>query len=501
MTHPFEPQEINVEEPAIHENPADLSKIDYQIYVDIAATWHDAAQRLRIKGHLINRGAQAISFDRSVADSLLIGGRFLDGNGLPLVGLEARAAISGGLLPGGQQAPFSITLPAAGVAAGACSVQISLVRESEFWLCDRGLPSMIFALASQSPTSETSASADESESLDIAKLTVDRQSELEAFHQRRAGLDQRATLDDLWSCFRLFFNRVPDESGFEYFSALVHAGTSVKALTHLFLSSDEFLARLERPEQAEHIQVRVNGIDLFMPMPKTPDEHRIASAGYPKSLFTGPLSGLLEQGDFVVDVGAGIGEFSALASRKVGDQGRVVAFEPDPALTRLLLANVTAHSLENIDVLPFAAADGDGFVALVQRGMLKTCREIMAEDLLGDATIAYARSLDSALPGNQCVNLIRIALDGFDYRAAVGASTLLRRWKPHFFGEYAPGLLHEFSSIAPEQYLKFLLDCGYRRFSVLSAQHGAIDLGNDVGKLAEMPARLGTATVDFCASA
>lgn len=485
---------------------AALEGIAYEIRVNAAAAYFDVNERLHVRGEIFNRGERTIVIGGQDSQFDFIGARVFGSDGQLLTGIEACAAIPGGILSPGRGAPFAMTFPPVGPTLGAATIEFSLVRENAFWIGDRGLPSVTLVFSSPPQMVEVHSQA-EAVSTDTigqeaaAYEPVDRQSALKAFKDARAGLDQKATLDDLWYCFRLFFNRVPDENGFEYFSSLIRSGTSITALTHLFLSSGEFLARLDQPEHIEHVQTRINGIDLYVPMPKTPDEHHILSTGCQKSLFSSALSALLNEGHFVIDVGAGVGEFSTLASRKVGSQGRIIAFEPEPTLTKMLLANITTHAMENIDVLPFAAADGEGFVSLIKRGMLKTCREVTTEDLLGDALVVYARSLDSALPPEQRVDLIRVVLDGFDYRAALGATNLLNRWKPHYFGEYAPGLLDEFSGINPTLYLRFLQDCGYRHFSAISPQHGAIDLGNDIDKLAAMPARLGTAAVDFCASA
>jgi FkbM family methyltransferase len=54
------------------------------------------------------------------------------------------------------------------------------------------------------------------------------------------------------------------------------------------------------------------------------------------------LESLLEDGDIFVDVGAHIGYVTVIAARRVGPQGRVFSFEPDPFLHERLSRNV-AH--------------------------------------------------------------------------------------------------------------------------------------------------------------
>jgi FkbM family methyltransferase len=72
----------------------------------------------------------------------------------------------------------------------------------------------------------------------------------------------------------------------------------------------------------------------------------------------------LRPGDHAVDVGANIGYYSLLLSRCVGPQGRVHAFEPEPANFALLQANLRFNGCSNVVVYPLALADGDGQRAL-----------------------------------------------------------------------------------------------------------------------------------------
>ncbi len=56
----------------------------------------------------------------------------------------------------------------------------------------------------------------------------------------------------------------------------------------------------------------------------------------------------LREGDIVVDVGAHVGYYSALASQKVGDKGRVYSFEPRPLNISFFKDHVRINRLKNI---------------------------------------------------------------------------------------------------------------------------------------------------------
>lgn len=57
---------------------------------------------------------------------------------------------------------------------------------------------------------------------------------------------------------------------------------------------------------------------------------------------------LLAKNDVVLDAGAGIGEFTVLASKKVGPGGRIIAIEPHPNDYELLQLNINKNNCANV---------------------------------------------------------------------------------------------------------------------------------------------------------
>ena len=72
----------------------------------------------------------------------------------------------------------------------------------------------------------------------------------------------------------------------------------------------------------------------------------------------------LRPGDSVIDCGAHVGLFSLLASQAVGEYGRVIALEPNPATAELLRKNVDALGVRNVEVVEAAAASKPGSLTL-----------------------------------------------------------------------------------------------------------------------------------------
>jgi FkbM family methyltransferase len=71
-------------------------------------------------------------------------------------------------------------------------------------------------------------------------------------------------------------------------------------------------------------------------------------------------SRILRPLDVFVDVGANWGYFSLAAAHWVGPRGRVVAFEPEPRLYRMLVSNIAANGITWIDAHRIAVAAGAG---------------------------------------------------------------------------------------------------------------------------------------------
>ncbi len=79
-----------------------------------------------------------------------------------------------------------------------------------------------------------------------------------------------------------------------------------------------------------------------------PEWAKVASRGYHELDTERFMCEYLEPGDVVVDVGAHIGMLSAVAAKRVGPNGKVLAFEPDARNYRDLLRTIRRNGLQNV---------------------------------------------------------------------------------------------------------------------------------------------------------
>jgi FkbM family methyltransferase len=126
-------------------------------------------------------------------------------------------------------------------------------------------------------------------------------------------------------------------------------------------------------------------------------------------------------GDVVVDVGANIGEVSIVCSKRVGETGQVVAFEPHPRIVEYLRGNLALNHCRNVTIKSIAL----GRVASVAT-MTDDRRDDMNR-VTTDGPIAITCStLDAELPP-QAVALLKLDVEGSELHVLQGAPATLTR--------------------------------------------------------------------------
>jgi len=139
---------------------------------------------------------------------------------------------------------------------------------------------------------------------------------------------------------------------------------------------------------------------------------------------------LLEPGAIVVDVGSNFGYYAVSASSRVGPEGGVYAFEPDPDAYNLLEANIEANQLKNVRCFHVCIGDEDretdyylmeesAFSGITLTGRARLREKITIE----------MRTLDSILQeaGVSSVTAIKIDVEGHEFAVLRGLFESLQR--------------------------------------------------------------------------
>jgi FkbM family methyltransferase len=165
-------------------------------------------------------------------------------------------------------------------------------------------------------------------------------------------------------------------------------------------------------------------------------------------------------GDVVVDVGTNIGLYAIALAKHVGTEGRVHAFEPDPANFRTLDRHCRLNGVTGQVVLYQAAVAQKMAVFRSRRG--GGC-----ESRIGSGATAVQIDcvcLDSVFAGGR-VDILKIDVEGFEEAVLKGASQLLseqrRRIGPRFiYLEVHPYAWREMGTTA-DSLLTLLTERGY----------------------------------------
>lgn len=152
----------------------------------------------------------------------------------------------------------------------------------------------------------------------------------------------------------------------------------------------------------------------------------------------------LSPGDWVVDVGANIGNYTIAFSGLVGSCGRVIALEPVPLTFGLLTQHARLSKARNVTLLNLAASDRTHVVTM-QVPLFDSGLKNIYQARIGDGgdQPVLAVPLD-ALALNERVGLIKIDVEGHELRVLRGAMALIERDRPVLIIE---GPLHRYASL------------------------------------------------------
>ena len=136
----------------------------------------------------------------------------------------------------------------------------------------------------------------------------------------------------------------------------------------------------------------------------------------------------LKPGATFVDVGANKGDFTLLASKIVGANGKVFSFEPAPSNCEWVRRSIKLNGYHNVTLYELALSDTNG------RGQLYLGDKSGWHSLVPDRTNSdrktlsvVTRTLDSVLKeAHQCnVDMIKIDVEGFELEVLQGAYSTL----------------------------------------------------------------------------
>jgi FkbM family methyltransferase len=145
-----------------------------------------------------------------------------------------------------------------------------------------------------------------------------------------------------------------------------------------------------------------------------------------------------KQGDIVVDIGAHMGRYTIISSKRVGTNGKVVAIEAHPGNFEMLNRNIKLNQLTNVIPLNYAVYSKETKIKLYVPGEESgyTVYNTIMSNRTGNEdkfVEVNANTLDYLLQLNQIkeeeVNWIKIDVEGAEFEVLKGATNVLSKSK------------------------------------------------------------------------
>ena len=164
------------------------------------------------------------------------------------------------------------------------------------------------------------------------------------------------------------------------------------------------------------------------------------------------LSQWIQEGDWVLDVGANVGHYTRLLSELVGSTGRVIAIEPVPESFQLLTANSQLFPHQNVTLLNVAASDEHSVVGIEIPTLKSGEQQYYGARVVSDGTGLQVWSVAIySLKLPHAVGLAKIDAEGHEWTVTQGMKQTIERDRPVLIVED-----NKSSAAALDEYLRSL---------------------------------------------
>lgn len=146
----------------------------------------------------------------------------------------------------------------------------------------------------------------------------------------------------------------------------------------------------------------------------------------------------LKKGDTFVDVGANIGFISLIGRTVVGDEGKVICYEPITPTFKLLERNIKANSYSNIILKKLGIGSKNSNLKIFYDLKHLQLSSIYNSEIKSkDFEMIRIVKLDDSLK-NQRIDFVKIDIEGGELEAFKGMENILKTQKPKLIFEFAP---------------------------------------------------------------
>ena len=198
---------------------------------------------------------------------------------------------------------------------------------------------------------------------------------------------------------------------------------------------------------------------------ENPRENIISQALFLKGVWepevTEYICPTITSGMTVIDVGADTGYYTLLFAKRVGTQGRIVAFEPIPSAREVLEYNIRLNAYINVTVCSFA------LFSTTRSVVLQAPRELSRIDPMKNSSDPSGIEIQTRV-FDECVSeldiqkidLVKVDVEGAELDVLFGMRDSLEEYHPALLIEVHPNHIGDFGHTV-EDLLQFLEGMNY----------------------------------------
>lgn len=172
----------------------------------------------------------------------------------------------------------------------------------------------------------------------------------------------------------------------------------------------------------------------------------------------------IKKGNVVLDLGAHIGYYTLIFAKLVGENGKVIAFEPDPDNFALLEKNVKVNDYQNVTLVQKVISNKTGKAKLYLSEVTPGHRIYNSVDSHQSIETETIRLDDYFKNYDGKIDFIKMDIEGAEGEAIQGMTSLLERNENvKIMTEFWPSGLEK-SGIGPEECLRLPARQGFRLY-------------------------------------
>ena len=174
--------------------------------------------------------------------------------------------------------------------------------------------------------------------------------------------------------------------------------------------------------------------------------------------------------DYVLDIGANIGAFSVPIAKQIGEEGKILCFEPQTLIFEILQRNLRNNNLNNFELFNIGLGKAGCFIDLDVIdyskegnfggiGLSADYDNSMAANIINLKRKIEVRKLDSFLDIKKC-DFLKMDVELMELEVLLGGIKFLEKFRPILWIENHPDV--------PNKVNRMLLESNYQPYWVMS---------------------------------